>query len=90
MSNSNAEELFQKVIDAISLYHQQRCSEVCRTITQTLMLACQYGLRLSKHNFGNLSSQIDTLAKTCNISSAHTIAIQRARHHSISPLHFSD
>ena len=28
MSNSNAEELFQKVIDAISLYHQQRCSEV--------------------------------------------------------------
>ena len=90
MSNSNAEELFQKVIDAISLYHQQRCSEVCRTITQTWMLACQYGLRLSKHNFGNLSSQIDTLAKTCNISSAHTIAIQRARHHSISPLHFSD
>ena len=90
MSNSNAEELFQKVIDAISLYHQQRCSEVCRTITQTLMLACQYGLRQSKHNFGNLSSQIDTLAKTCNISSAHTIAIQRARHHSISPLHFSD
>lgn len=90
MSNSNAEELFQKVIDAISLYHQQRCNEVCRTITQTLMLACQYGLRLSKHNFGNLSSQIDTLAKTCHISAAHTIAIQRARHHSISPLHFSD
>lgn len=90
MSNSNAEELFQKVIDAISLYHQQRCNEVCRTITQTLMLTCQYGLRQSKHNFGNLSSQIDTLAKTCNISSAHTIAIQRARHHSISPLHFSD
>ena len=90
MSNSNAEELFQKVIDAISLYHQQRCSEVCRTITQTLMLACQYGLRQSKHNFGNLSSQIDTLAKTCHISAAHTIAIQRARHHSISPLHFSD
>ena len=90
MSNSNAEELFQKVIDAISLYHQQRCNEVCRTITQTLMLACQYGLRLSKHNFGNLSSQIDTLAKACNISAAHTIAIQRARHHSISPLHFSD
>lgn len=90
MSNSNAEELFQKVIDAISLYRQQRCSEVCRTITQTLMLACQYGLRQSKHNFGNLSSQIDTLAKACNISSAHTIAIQRARHHSISPLHFSD
>ena len=90
MSNSNAEELFQKVIDAISLYHQQRCNEVCRTITQTLMLACQYGLRLSKHNFGNLSSQIDTLAKACHISAAHTIAIQRARHHSISPLHFSD
>ena len=90
MSNSNAEELFQKVIDAVSLYHQQRYNEVCKTITQTLMLACQYGLRLSKHNFGNLSSQIDTLAKTCHISTAHTIAIQRARHHSISPLHFSD
>ena len=90
MSNSNAEELFQKVIDAVSLYHQQRCNEVCKTITQTLMLACQYGLRLSKHNFGNLSSQIDTLAKTCHISTAHTIAIQRARHHSISPLHFID
>ena len=90
MSNSYAEELFRKIEDAIALCHQRRGSEVGKTITQTLTLSCQHGLRLSRHNFGNLSSQIDTLAKACHISAAHTMAIQRARHHGICQLSLAD
>ena len=83
MSNINAEELFQKIIDAINQRPHERSREVCKTILQTLSLACQHALRQSKHNFGNLSSQIDTLAKIHHISAADTIAIQRARHNSL-------
>ena len=83
MSNINAEELFQKIIDAIDQRPHERSREVSKAILQTLSLACQHALRQSKHNFGNLSSQIDTLAKIHHISAADTIAIQRARHNSL-------
>ena len=83
LNNINAEELFQKLIDVIDT-NKTTQEDIKKNITQTLMLTCQHGLRSSSHNFGNLSSQIDALAKMHQISPAHTIAIQRARHHSIS------
>ena len=86
LNNINAEELFQKLIDVIDT-NKTTQEDIKKNITQTLMLTCQHGLRSSSHNFGNLSSQIDALAKMHQISPAHTIAIQRARHHSISLKH---
>ena len=83
LNNINTEELFQKLIDVIDT-NKTTQEDIKKNITQTLMLTCQHGLRSSSHNFGNLSSQIDALAKMHQISPAHTIAIQRARHHSIS------
>ena len=85
-NNINAEELFQKLIDVIDT-HNATQDDIKKNITQALMLTCQHGLRQSQHNFGNLSSQIDALAKMHQMSAAHTIAIQRARHHSISLKH---
>ncbi|MBQ7472395.1 MAG: DNA helicase, partial [Prevotella sp.] len=79
-NNIAAGELFERVE---KILRSEGSPVVCKLIYETLELVCQAGLSNSRHGFGNLSSQIDSLCKRRNIPPQDTITIQRARRDSM-------
>ncbi len=75
-------ELFERVAAILQLAHTPS-AQTRKMVFETLMLVCQAGLNNSRHGFGNLSSQIDSLCKRHHVATADTASIQAARRHAI-------
>ena len=73
-----AHELFSRIADILSAP-----SEVQALIMhETLVIACHEGLKNTRHGFGNLSSQVESLCRQHNIAPQDIVAIQKMRRHS--------
>ena len=73
-----AHELFTRIADILSAP-----SEVQALIMhETLVIACHEGLKNTRHGFGNLSSQVESLCRQHNIAPQDIVAIQKMRRHS--------
>ena len=77
-SNVTAEELIARVKE-ISQYEGKDGCVANKMMHETLVLACAEGLKGTRHGFGNLSSQVDTLCKKHHVAPADTVAIHKMR-----------
>ena len=73
-----ARELFGRVSDILETMPEPSQSSN-RMMHETLVLACNAGLRNTSYSFGNLSSQVDVLCNMHHLKTKETIAIQRMR-----------
>ncbi|MBQ8046806.1 MAG: DNA2/NAM7 family helicase [Prevotella sp.] len=81
--NITAKELFE-MVSAVAEGKYGPAS-----MREVLSLTCQYGLRDTRHGFGNLSSQVDTLCRRCRLQRPVARAIQKARRDSLDALSLS-
>lgn len=79
---TTAEELFERILDICSSAPEHQAL----IMHETLVIACHEGLKDTRHGFGNLSSQVESLCNKYNISSKDVISIQKMRRHSNSSL----
>ena len=89
--SSKAQELFARILEVIE-FHDNRSDMQNRLMHETLVLACHEGLKGTRHGFGNLSSQVDSLCKQFHIKPQDTVAIHLMRRHSnsIAPILHND
>lgn len=73
-----AKELFGRVSDILGTMSKPSQSSN-RLMHETLVLACNAGLRNTSYSFGNLSSQVDVLCNMHHLKTKETIAVQRMR-----------
>lgn len=89
--SSKAQELFARILEVIE-FPDNRSDMQNRLMHETLVLACHEGLKGTRHGFGNLSSQVDSLCKQFHIKPQDTVAIHLMRRHSnsIAPILHND
>lgn len=73
-----AHELFARIADILSAPSESQA----RIMHETLVIACHEGLKNTRHGFGNLSSQVESLCRQYNIAPQDIVAIQKMRRHS--------
>ena len=73
-----AHELFARIADILSAPSEAQA----RIMHETLVIACHEGLKNTRHGFGNLSSQLESLCRQHNIAPQDIVAIQKMRRHS--------
>ena len=73
-----AHELFARIADILSAPSEAQA----RIMHETLVIACHEGLKNTRHGFGNLSSQVESLCRQHNIAPQDIVAIQKMRRHS--------
>lgn len=78
MSHVTAAELLNRVKE-IAQYEGKDGCVANKMMHETLVLACAEGLKGTRHGFGNLSSQVDTLCKMHHVTPTDTNAIHRMR-----------
>ncbi|MBF1487507.1 MAG: AAA family ATPase [Prevotella pallens] len=86
-----AQQLFNRVLEVIE-FTDNRYDLQNHLMHETLVLACHEGLKGTRHGFGNLSSQVDSLCKKHHIKAQDVIAIHLMRRHSnsIAPISHND
>lgn len=89
--SSKAQELFARILEVIE-FPDNRSDMQNRLMHETLVLACHEGLKGTRHGFGNLSSQVDSLCKQFHIKPQDIVAIHLMRRHSnsIAPILHND
>ena len=80
MTNDNitAGELFQRIAHIAATGG----ASAPKAMHDVLVLACAYGLRGTRHGFGNLMSQVDALCREHHLSAPQRVAIHQMRRHS--------
>lgn len=73
-----AHELFSRISDILSAPSEAQAL----IMHETLVIACHEGLKNTRHGFGNLSSQVESLCRQHNIAPQDVVAIQKMRRHS--------
>ena len=73
-----AHELFSRIVDILSAPSEAQAL----IMHETLVIACHEGLKNTRHGFGNLSSQVESLCWQHNIAPQDIVAIQKMRRHS--------
>ena len=73
-----AHELFSRIADILSAPSEAQAL----IMHETLVIACHEGLKNTRHGFGNLSSQVESLCRQHNITPQDVVAIQKMRRHS--------
>ena len=73
-----AHELFSRIDDILSAPSEAQAL----IMHETLVIACHEGLKNTRHGFGNLSSQVESLCRQHNIAPQDIVAIQKMRRHS--------
>ena len=73
-----AHELFSRIADILSAPSEAQAL----IMHETLVIACHEGLKNTRHGFGNLSSQVESLCRQHNIAPPDIVAIQKMRRHS--------
>lgn len=73
-----AHELFSRIADILSAPSEAQAL----IMHETLVIACHEGLKNTRHGFGNLSSQVESLCRQHNIALPDIVAIQKMRRHS--------
>ena len=73
-----AHELFSRIADILSAPSEAQAL----IMHETLVIACHEGLKNTRHGFGNLSSQVESLCRQHNIAPQDVVAIQKMRRHS--------
>ena len=73
-----AHELFSRIADILSAPSEAQAL----IMHETLVIACHEGLKNTRHGFGNLSSQVESLCRQHNIASQEIVAIHKMRRHS--------
>lgn len=73
-----AHELFSRIADILSAPSEAQAL----IMHETLVIACHEGLKNTRHGFGNLSSQVESLCRQHNITPQDIVAIQKMRRHS--------
>ncbi len=73
-----AHELFSRIADILSAPSEAQAL----IMHETLIIACHEGLKNTRHGFGNLSSQVESLCRQHNIAPQDIVAIQKMRRHS--------
>ena len=73
-----AHELFTRIADILSAPPESQAL----IMHETLVIACHEGLKNTRHGFGNLSSQVESLCRQHNITPQDIVAIQKMRRHS--------
>ena len=73
-----AHELFSRITDILSAPSEAQAL----IMHETLVIACHEGLKNTRHGFGNLSSQVESLCRQHNIAPQDIVAIQKMRRHS--------
>ena len=73
-----AHELFSRIADVLSAPSEAQAL----IMHETLVIACHEGLKNTRHGFGNLSSQVESLCRQHNIAPQDIVAIQKMRRHS--------
>jgi len=73
-----AHELFSRIADILSAPSEAQAL----IMHETLVIACHEGLKNTRHGFGNLSSQVESLCRQHNIDPQDIVAIQKMRRHS--------
>ena len=73
-----AHELFSRIADILSAPSEAQAL----IMHETLVIACHEGLKNTRHGFGNLSSQVESLCWQHNIAPQDIVAIQKMRRHS--------
>ena len=73
-----AHELFSRISDILSAPSEAQAL----IMHETLVIACHEGLKNTRHGFGNLSSQVESLCRQHNIAPQDIVAIQKMRRHS--------
>ena len=73
-----AHELFSRIADILS----EPSEAQALIMHETLVIACHEGLKNTRHGFGNLSSQVESLCRQHNIAPQDIVAIQKMRRHS--------
>lgn len=77
-NNVTAAELLDRVRE-IAQYEGKDGCVANKLMHETLVLACAEGLKGTRHGFGNLSAQVDTLCKMHHVAPADTVAIHKMR-----------
>ena len=73
-----AHELFSRIADILLAPSEAQAL----IMHETLVIACHEGLKNTRHGFGNLSSQVESLCWQHNIAPQDIVAIQKMRRHS--------
>ena len=73
-----AHELFARIADILSAPSETQAL----IMHETLVIACHEGLKNTRHGFGNLSSQMESLCRQHHIAPQDIVAIQKMRRHS--------
>ena len=73
-----AHELFVRIADILSAPSETQAL----IMHETLVIACHEGLKNTRHGFGNLSSQVESLCRQHHIAPQDIVAIQKMRRHS--------
>ena len=73
-----AHELFSRIADILLAPSEAQAL----IMHETLVIACHEGLKNTRHGFGNLSSQVESLCRQHNIAPQDIVAIQKMRRHS--------
>ena len=73
-----AHELFARIADILSAPSETQAL----IMHETLVIACHEGLKNTRHGFGNLSSQVESLCRQHHIAPQDIVAIQKMRRHS--------
>ncbi|MGP1493708.1 MAG: DNA helicase, partial [Prevotella fusca] len=73
-----AHELFSRIADILSAPSEAQAL----IMHETLVIACHEGLKNTRHSFGNLSSQVESLCRQHNIAPQDIVAIHKMRRHS--------
>ena len=73
-----AHELFSRIADILSAPSEAQAL----IMHETLVIACHEGLKNTRHGFGNLSSQVESLCRQHNIAPQDIVTIQKMRRHS--------
>ena len=73
-----AHELFTRIADILTAPSEAQA----RIMHETLVIACNEGLKETKHGFGNLSSQVEALCRLHHIAPKDVVAIHKMRRHS--------
>ena len=89
--STTAQELFARILEVIE-FPDNRSDVQNRLMHETLVQACHEGLKGTRHGFGNLSSQVDSLCKQHHIKPQDTVAIHLMRRHSnsVAPILHND
>ncbi|WP_028897002.1 DEAD/DEAH box helicase [Prevotella sp. HUN102] len=78
---TTSEELFNRILEILE-YPENQPEVQNRLLHEALVIACHEGLKSTKHGFGNLSSQVDSLCHRHKISPQDIVAIHLMRRHS--------